>query len=33
VVEALAEALQAGVTRIADRVVWKLATAAPRAAK
>jgi cholesterol transport system auxiliary component len=33
VVEALAEALHAGVTRISDRVVWKLGTAAPRAAK
>jgi cholesterol transport system auxiliary component len=33
VVEALAQALHAGVMRIADRVAWKLATAAPRAAK
>jgi ABC-type uncharacterized transport system auxiliary subunit len=33
VVEALSGALQAGVTRIADRIVAKLATQAPRAAK
>ena len=33
VVDALSQALQAGVTRIADRVVWKLSQRAPHAAK
>jgi cholesterol transport system auxiliary component len=33
VVDALSQALQAGVTRIADRVVWKLSERAPHATK